>query len=71
MTPISPEEVKERLKGIHTGKMFIPHSKEGTITFPGLDGGGEWGGPAVDPESGILYVNANQVPWILHPAALI
>jgi quinoprotein glucose dehydrogenase len=59
------EEVKERLKGINTGKMFTPHSKEGTITFPGLDGGGEWGGPAVDPESGILYVNANQVPWIL------
>jgi quinoprotein glucose dehydrogenase len=59
------EEVKARLKGIHTGKMFTPHSKEGTITFPGLDGGGEWGGPAVDPESGILYVNANQVPWIL------
>jgi quinoprotein glucose dehydrogenase len=59
------EEVKERLKGIHSGKMFTPHSKEGTITFPGLDGGGEWGGPAVDPETGILYVNANQMPWIL------
>ena len=59
------EEVKERLKTIHTGKTFTPHSKEGTITFPGLDGGGEWGSPAVDPENGILYVNGNQTPWIL------
>lgn len=59
------EEVKQRLKTYHTGKMFLPHSKEGTITFPGLDGGAEWGGPAVDPESGILYVNANEVPWIM------
>ncbi|MEO6719291.1 MAG: PQQ-binding-like beta-propeller repeat protein [Ferruginibacter sp.] len=50
---------------IHTGKMFTPQSKEGTIIFPGFDGGGEWGGPAVDPEKGILYVNANQMAWIL------
>lgn len=59
------EEVKTRLKNYHTGKMFIPHSKEGTITFPGLDGGAEWGGPAVDPESAVLYVNSNEVPWIM------
>ena len=59
------EEVKARLATLNTGKMFIPHSKKGTITFPGLDGGGEWGGPAVDPETGILYVNANQVPWVM------
>jgi quinoprotein glucose dehydrogenase len=59
------EEVKERLKTVNTGKMFTPQSTEGTIIFPGLDGGAEWGGPAVDPESGILYVNANQAPWIM------
>ena len=59
------EEVKQRLKMLHTGKMFIPQSKEGTIIFPGLDGGAEWGGPAVDPETAILYVNANQAPWIM------
>lgn len=59
------EEVKQRLKTLHTGKMFLPHSKEGTITFPGLDGGAEWGGPAIDPESSVLYVNANEMPWIM------
>jgi quinoprotein glucose dehydrogenase len=59
------DDVKKRLQTYHTGKMFLPQSKEGTIIFPGFDGGGEWGGPAVDPETGILYVNANQMAWIL------
>ena len=40
------------LQGVHTGRMFTPQSKEGTIIFPGFDGGAEWGGPAVDPETG-------------------
>ncbi len=28
--------------------------------YPGFDGGGEWGGPAFDPETHILYINANE-----------
>ena len=36
-----------------------------TIVFPGFDGGGEWGGAAFDPASGLLYVNANEMAWIL------
>jgi len=43
---------------------FTPPSEQGTIIFPGYDGGGEWGGQAVDP-NGILYVNSNEMPWIL------
>jgi len=59
------DSVKSKLQTYHTGRMFMPQSKDGTIIFPGFDGGGEWGGPAVDPETGILYVNANQMAWIL------
>ncbi len=59
------EDVKKKLQGYHTGRMFMPQSKEGTIIFPGFDGGAEWGGPAVDPNTGILYVNANEMAWIL------
>jgi quinoprotein glucose dehydrogenase len=43
---------------------FLPPSREGTIIFPGFDGGAEWGGAATDPD-GILYVNANEMAWIL------
>jgi quinoprotein glucose dehydrogenase len=34
-----------------------------TVLLPGADGGAEWGGAAVDPK-GILYVNANEMPWL-------
>ncbi|HEY4155759.1 MAG TPA: c-type cytochrome, partial [Puia sp.] len=64
---LSPEEyaeVKQQLSGYNKG-MFTPQSKAGTVIFPGFDGGSEWGGPAVDPGSRVLYVNANQMAWIL------
>ena len=35
------------------------------IIFPGVDGGAEWGGPAYDPESGLLYVNVNEMAWFM------
>lgn len=54
-----------RYRQTRTGQRFIPPSEEGTIIFPGFDGGGEWGGAAHDPHSGIMYVNANEMPWIL------
>jgi len=46
------------------GAFFAPPSREGSIVLPGFDGGGEWGGAAVDPETATLYVNASDVPWI-------
>ena len=30
--------------------------------MPGYDGGGEWGGSTWDPETRLLYVNANEMP---------
>lgn len=58
-------EIRERYRKYKKGHLFTPPSREGTIFFPGLDGGAEWGGPAFDPETGIMYVNANEVPWII------
>jgi len=57
--------VLERLRRVRTGQPFIPPSAAGTIVFPGFDGGGEWGGAAFDLTSGLLYVNGNEMPWIL------
>ncbi|HEY5462451.1 MAG TPA: PQQ-binding-like beta-propeller repeat protein [Hanamia sp.] len=58
-------DIKKKLASYKTGNIFTPPSKEGTIIFPGFDGGGEWGGPAFDPSTGIIYVNANEMPWVL------
>jgi quinoprotein glucose dehydrogenase len=64
-TPEAHGEVLARLMKVRSGGQFTPPSREGTVVFPGFDGGGEWGGPAFDPESGLLYVNANEMAWIL------
>ena len=43
---------------------FVPlGTDKQTIVFPGFDGGAEWGGPAVDPSTSVLYVNANEMAW--------
>jgi len=68
VTDISKEShdfVAGILKNVRTGKQFIPPSKEGTVIFPGFDGGGEWGGAAFDTENSTLYVNGSIMPWIL------
>ncbi len=68
ITNISPEShdyVKAIWQTTKTGQRFIPPSKQGTIIFPGFDGGGEWGGAAFDKETGVFYLNANEMPWIL------
>jgi quinoprotein glucose dehydrogenase len=67
VTNISPEShdyVLKILETVRTGHIFIPPSVQGSIIFPGFDGGSEWGGAAADPEKGILYVNCNIMPWI-------
>lgn len=61
----SYQDIKKKLASYKTGNIFNPPSREGTIIFPGFDGGAEWGGPAVDLFTGILYVNASEMPWIL------
>ncbi|HEV7991155.1 MAG TPA: PQQ-binding-like beta-propeller repeat protein [Gemmatimonadaceae bacterium] len=53
-----------RFRTLRHGDLFTPPSREGTVVLPGFDGGGEWGGAAVDRESSVLYVNASDIPWI-------
>ena len=70
LSPESHQAVLERFRQIRTGSMWDPPSTQGTLIFPGFDGGAEWGGAAFDPETGILYVNSNEMPWILEMVPL-
>jgi quinoprotein glucose dehydrogenase len=68
ITDISPEAknyVKKVLDTLQTGSLYTPGSDKGSIMLPGYLGGGNWSGAAFDPENGMLYVNANNVPSIL------
>jgi len=64
-TLVAHRAVLEQLHKVRNSGPFAPPSREGTVVFPGFDGGGEWGGAAFDPETGLLYVNANEMAWIL------
>lgn len=63
-TPAAREAVLRRWRQVSPHRAFEPPSERGAIVFPGFDGGAEWGGAAVDP-AGVLYVNSNEMPWIL------
>ena len=45
--------------------LYTPPSVEGTLMWPGTAGANNWGGGAVDPRTGILYVNSSHVVQVL------
>ncbi|MGC2619120.1 MAG: PQQ-binding-like beta-propeller repeat protein [Acidobacteriaceae bacterium] len=63
-TPAAHAWAVEQLRADQSNGQFVPFtSTRPTIILPGFDGGAEWGGPAVDPTTGVLYVNANEMAW--------
>ncbi len=63
LSQVTPETVDvcralfDRSQG---GSIFTPTGLRPTIFFPGLHGGGDWGGGALDPGTGLFYVAANE-----------
>jgi quinoprotein glucose dehydrogenase len=63
-TPQAHQWAVEQLRTFQNGGLFVPLMVgRQTVIFPGFDGGAEWGGSAIDPSSGVLYVNANDIAW--------
>jgi glucose dehydrogenase len=62
--PSTRAALAERFRNLRHDAFFAPPSRNGTVVLPGFDGGGEWGGSAVDRLTGVIYVNASDVPWI-------
>jgi quinoprotein glucose dehydrogenase len=63
-TPEMHQWAVDKFHSFRSEGQFVPFSVgKDTVIFPGFDGGAEWGGAAADPETGILYVNANEMAW--------
>lgn len=63
-TPEAHQWALEKFKTFRSEGQFVPFSiGKDTVIFPGFDGGAEWGGPAVDVETGIIYINSNEMAW--------
>ena len=67
ITDISPQAhayALEQFRKARNEGIFTPAGPRGTMVFPGMRGGGEWNGASVDMKTGILYINANEIPNI-------
>ena len=61
-TPEAHEWAVKQFHKFHYEGQFTPNSVGvDTLMFPGYDGGAEYGGSAFDPETHVLYINANDV----------
>lgn len=59
------ESVRMKLEGVPFGMLFTPPGLRGTVYNPGTIGGGNWSGASFDPTTGMLYVNANNIPRVV------
>jgi quinoprotein glucose dehydrogenase len=63
-TPAAHAWAVEQFKTFRSDGLFVPFSLDKqTVVFPGFDGGAEWGGPAIDPRSGVIFINASDLAW--------
>lgn len=63
-TPAIHRWAVKQFRNIRNQGQFTPFRvDQETLVFPGFDGGAEWGGPAVDPETGTIYINSNEMGW--------
>ena len=64
-TPEAHRKALEQFRSLVSGGPFVPFTlHKGTVILPGFDGGAEWGGAAFDPDTGLFYVNSNEMAWV-------
>ena len=67
LTTRSPEMndwAREQFSNYLSAGQFVPFGTgQPTVVFPGFDGGAEWGGSAIDPGKGIIFINSNDIAW--------
>jgi quinoprotein glucose dehydrogenase len=64
LTPEIKALAEAQIKELRHGPIFTPPSLGGTYQRPATSGGANWGGAAFDPETGLLYVRANNATSI-------
>jgi quinoprotein glucose dehydrogenase len=59
LTPEIKALAEAQIKQFRYGPIFTPPSLGGTLQRPTTSGGANWGGASFDPDTGFLYVRAN------------
>ncbi|WP_373551115.1 PQQ-binding-like beta-propeller repeat protein [Haliscomenobacter sp.] len=66
ISPESEQYIKDQIASqqYNTG-IYEPPNLRGSIIVPSANGGSNWGGAAVNPQSGVMFVNSVDLPWFL------
>ena len=56
---------RQQIESAHNDGLFTPPEMQNTLEMPGNNGGANWGGAAVDPSKGALYVVSKDLPAML------
>jgi quinoprotein glucose dehydrogenase len=65
LEPAEREQLLKQIVAARNQGLFTPPSTEDTIEMPGNNGGANFGGAAIDPAKGYLYVVSKDLPSIL------
>ena len=63
--PAERARIKDEIQSARNEGLFTPPGLRNTVQMPGNNGGANWGGAAVDPTNGTLYVVSKDLPCML------
>jgi quinoprotein glucose dehydrogenase len=64
-TPWDRAACRKKMAGYRSGSIFTPPSLQGTIQYPGVAGGSNWGGVAWDPQRQLLITPINRTAIVI------
>ncbi|MDO9443202.1 MAG: pyrroloquinoline quinone-dependent dehydrogenase [Beijerinckiaceae bacterium] len=64
-TPYDRAKCRDLIAGYRSDGLFTPPTRQGTIFMPAGAGGNNWGGAAVDPRSGVMYIPTLAMPQLI------
>jgi quinoprotein glucose dehydrogenase len=65
LEPAEREQFRQQMLGAHNLGLFTPPGLGNTVEMPGNNGGANFGGAAIDPTNGNLYVVSKDLPAML------
>lgn len=65
LEPAEREQLRQEMLGAHNQGLFTPPGLGNTVEMPGNNGGANFGGAAIDPTNGNLYVVSKDLPSML------
>ncbi len=65
LEPAEREALRKQIEAARNQGLFTPPTTQDTVEMPGNNGGANFGGTAIDPARGFLYVVSKDLPAIL------